>query len=155
MMVIWTWRWWLDVLLWWNHAFCILFYSSHFIFVITSYSPKQGNSLNFPSMEYTINNLSAREWTLWCPSLTDWDRPFSVERWKRRVLWWKRWMEELFIYRQSQNFWLWCDNVCSTFPYLYLDLECKKLCFPPRNGINRRNESTRDTICCYFLMYWR
>ena len=35
-----------------------------FIFVISVYSHKQGNSLNFPSMEYTINNLSAREWTL-------------------------------------------------------------------------------------------
>ena len=34
----------------------------------------------------------------------------------------------------------------STFPYLYLDLACKQLCFPPRKGINRRNESTGDTI---------
>ena len=32
--------------------------------IILFYSPKQGNSLNFPSMEYTINNFSAREWTL-------------------------------------------------------------------------------------------
>ena len=30
----------------------------------------------------------------------------------------------------------------STFPYLYLDLACKQLCFPPGKGINRRNEST-------------
>ena len=30
----------------------------------------------------------------------------------------------------------------STFPYLYLDLACKQICFPPRKGINRRNEST-------------
>ena len=29
----------------------------------------------------------------------------------------------------------------STFPYLYLDLACKQLCFPPGKGINRRNES--------------
>ena len=34
----------------------------------------------------------------------------------------------------------------STFPYLYLDLACKQLCFPPGKGINRRNESTEDTI---------
>ena len=34
----------------------------------------------------------------------------------------------------------------STFPYLYLDLACKQLCFPPGRGINRRNESSRDTI---------
>ena len=40
-----------------------VFYFIFFIFsfVILFYSPKQGNSLNFPSMEYTINNLSARE----------------------------------------------------------------------------------------------
>ena len=34
----------------------------------------------------------------------------------------------------------------STFPYLYLDLACKQLGFPPGKGINRRNESTEDTI---------
>ena len=32
-----------------------------FVFVILFYSPKQENSLNFPSMKYTINNLSARD----------------------------------------------------------------------------------------------
>ena len=30
----------------------------------------------------------------------------------------------------------------STFPYLYLDLACKQLCFPPGKCVNRRNEST-------------
>ena len=30
----------------------------------------------------------------------------------------------------------------STFPYLYFDLECKQLCFPPGKSINRRNETT-------------
>ena len=34
----------------------------------------------------------------------------------------------------------------STFPYLYLDLACKQLCFPPGKGINRRNESTRHNF---------
>ena len=34
----------------------------------------------------------------------------------------------------------------SAFPYLYLDLACKQLCLPPGKGINRRNESTEDTI---------
>ena len=34
----------------------------------------------------------------------------------------------------------------SNFPCLYLDLACKQLCFPPGKGINRRNESTEDTI---------
>ena len=30
----------------------------------------------------------------------------------------------------------------STFLYLYSDLACKQLCFPPGKNINRRNEST-------------
>ena len=34
----------------------------------------------------------------------------------------------------------------STFPYLYLDLASKQLCFPPGKGINRRNESTVDSF---------
>ena len=33
--------------------------------------------------------------------------------------------------------------VNSTFPYLYLDLACKQLCFPRGKGINRGNESTK------------
>ena len=39
-------------------SYFILF--PHFYYFIL-YSPKQGNFLNFPSMEYTINNMSARE----------------------------------------------------------------------------------------------
>ena len=34
----------------------------------------------------------------------------------------------------------------STFPYLYLDLACKQLCFPPGKSINRRNESTTSEL---------
>ena len=30
----------------------------------------------------------------------------------------------------------------STFPFLYFDLACKQLCFPPGKGINRRKENT-------------
>ena len=30
----------------------------------------------------------------------------------------------------------------STSLYLYLDMACKQLCFPPRRGINERIEST-------------
>ena len=30
----------------------------------------------------------------------------------------------------------------STFPYLYLDLACKQLCFRPGKSINMRNESS-------------
>ena len=34
----------------------------------------------------------------------------------------------------------------STFPFLYHDLACKQLCFPPGKGINRRNENTIGVI---------
>ena len=50
-----------------------------------------------------VNNMSAREKTLWYPSLTDSVRPFSVERWKGRVVWGKRWLEQLFFSRQSRH----------------------------------------------------
>ena len=48
----------------------------------------------------------------------------------------------VFISRQGRH--LSSDKYydSSTFPYLYLDLACKQLCFPPRKGINRRNKST-------------
>ena len=34
----------------------------------------------------------------------------------------------------------------STFPYLYFDLACQQLCFPPGESINRRNESTTSEL---------
>ena len=34
----------------------------------------------------------------------------------------------------------------STFPYLYFDMACKQLCFPPGKGINRRTESTTGEL---------
>ena len=34
----------------------------------------------------------------------------------------------------------------SAFPYLYLDLACKQLCFPPGKGINRRNKNTSSEL---------
>ena len=33
-----------------------------------------------------------------------------------------------------------------TFHYLYLDLACEQLCFPPGKGISRRNESTTSEL---------
>ena len=51
-------------------------------------------------------------------------------------------MEKLFISRQIRHFPFDVVLLVSTFPYLYLDLACKQLCFPPRKGIKRRNEST-------------
>ena len=51
-------------------------------------------------------------------------------------------MEELFISRPSRHFTFVVILPDSTFPYLYLGLACKQLCFRPGEGINRRNEST-------------
>ena len=41
----------------------------------------------------------------------------------------------------------------STFPFLYLDLACEQLCFPPVKRINRRNESTRQNSLL-FTFWW-
>ena len=43
-------------------------------------------------------------------------------------------------------FCLWCADIWSTFPYLYLDLAGKQLCFPPGKRINRINESTKGEV---------
>ena len=43
----------------------------------------------------------------------------------------------------------------STFPYLYFDLACKQLCFPPGRSINRRNESTITERCRTFQSFSR
>ena len=34
----------------------------------------------------------------------------------------------------------------SNFLYLYFDLACKQLCFPPGKSLNRRNESTTSEL---------
>ena len=62
-------------------------------------------------------------------------------------------MEKLFMSRQSRHFNLLMYLDGSNFPYLYLDLACKQLCFPPRKGINRRNESTKDRVIINIFEY--
>ena len=59
-------------------------------------------------------------------------------------------MELLFISRESRHFILSCYTLESTFPYLYLDLACKQLCFPPGKGVNRRKESTKGELLVLF-----
>ena len=49
---------------------------------------------------------------------------------------------KVFISLQNRHFSLYSYYDYSIFPYLYLDLACKQLCFPPRKGVSRRNEST-------------
>ena len=43
----------------------------------------------------------------------------------------------------------------STFPYLYFDLACKQLYFPPGKGTNRRNESTTSELFGNFTELYR
>ena len=50
--------------------------------------------------------------------------------------------EQLFVSRQSRHFPFDGIPLDSTFPYLYHDLACKQILFPPEKGINRTNEST-------------
>ena len=38
------------------------------------------------------------------------------------------------------------------FPYLYFDLAGKQLCFPPGEGINRRNENTGHSCLILILL---
>ena len=57
----------------------------------------------FDLLHELIFIVSAREYALRCPLLTDWVRKFSVERWRRRSLWEKDWLEGVFP-RQSRIF---------------------------------------------------
>ena len=41
------------------------------------------------------------------------------------------------------------------FPICTFDLACEELCFPPGKGIERRNESTKNTSVVILLEYWR
>ena len=92
---------------WWLFIFAMLFkvmHSKFFIFYFTPFFLFHLGNIFWK----TVKRTSARKWTLWCPSLTEWDRPFSVKRWNGRVLWGKRWMERLFFSRQSRHSYLWC-----------------------------------------------
>ena len=138
----WTWKWWFNVVLDWSHEFYILFY--FFIFSFYSfYFP-------FPIKEISIIRLQT--------TCRRGNRRFDVHLRRIRTVHFLSkegkgvsydgrdgWKSFLFPARVGiSNF----DVILldSTFPYLYLDLACKQLCFPPGKGINRRNESTEDTI---------
>ena len=60
-------------------------------------------------------------------------------------------MEKLFISRRVGIFIFDVILLDSTFPYLYLDLACKQLCFPPGKGIKTRIESTIGELCRTFF----
>ena len=38
----------------------------------------------------------------------------------------------------------------STFFYVYVDLACQQLCFPPGKDMKRRNKSTKEDMCYQF-----
>ena len=48
--------------------------------------------------------------------------------------------------RQSRHLFLQKYYNKSTFTYLYIDMACKQICFPPRKGISRRNEGTGNIV---------
>ena len=57
---------------------------------------------------------------------------------------------KVFISRQSRHLFPLINIMIQVlFPYLYLDLACKQLCFPPRKGIKRRSKST----IIYYINY--
>ena len=118
----------------------------HFVFVNLYHFSNWGNIFFlFPSREYPVLDCKQKR--------RRGIKHFDVHLWRIRTVHFlskdgkgasceSRWTEMLFISRQSRHFSLWYYNSWSTFPYLYLDLACKQICFPPGKGINRRNEST-------------
>ena len=144
-MMKWTWKWWFNVFLDWSSEFFILFY--FFIFSFYSfYCP-------FPIKEISIIRLLT--------TCRRGNKRFDVHLRRVRTVHFLSkdgksasydgrdgWKSCLFPARVGiSNFDV--SLLDSTFPYLYLDLACKQLCFPPGKGINRRNESTEDTIFIY------
>ena len=84
-------------------------------------------------------------------SISDGLAPFIFCRKTERTHPMREAMDGKVVYFLPESaFRLWCFNNVSTFPYLYLDLACKQLCFPPRRNINRRNESTKTEGYYYF-----
>ena len=78
-----------------------------------------------------IRNMSAREYTL--VSISDGLGPSIFCRKTERTRPMREAMDGKVVYFPPESaFRLWFFNNVSTFPYLYLDLACKQLCFPPR-----------------------
>ena len=74
----------------------------------------------------------------------NWVRPFSVGRWKRRVLLGKRWMDRLIISRQSRRF----DFDVVIFRVLFPI--CTQFCFLPKNSNKYEKWRNILTEFCYF-----
>ena len=82
---------------------------------------------------------------------------FPSKKWKRRGLWGWKGMER-FLFSQSGRFSIVNNMIKVLFPTLYLDLVCKQLGFPPKRGMNRKNESTyviiiNCTVCHMSYLY--
>ena len=62
---------------------------------------------------------------------------------------------KVFHYLQSPHFSFIRDMIKSTFPYLYFDLSCNHLCFPPKK--NYKQEKRKYSIIIYtvtFPVFW-
>ena len=96
--------------------------------------------------------MSAREWALWFPLLTDQARTFlgrkTEWRWPLR----KELDGKVFACRQSRHFSFVENMVEVNFFTLSLDLLCIFLCFPPCKGIKKRNEITRGEPLISFIL---
>ena len=64
-------------------------------------------------------------------------------------------MDERFVYFPPESaFRLCCFNNVSTFPYLYLDLTCKQLRFPPRRRYKQEKWKYKKRGDIIILEYW-
>ena len=79
--------------------------------------------------------------TILCPFLTDWTPTISVERWKRRGPWGKKWTKSC-ISHQSRHFFFIDVMIKVRLPICTLNWLVSNFVFRQGKGINRRNEST-------------
>ena len=89
-----------------------------------------------------LSIVSAREYSLWCPILTDWTRTFSVERSKRRYPWRKKWTEKCLFPTRVALF-PFIDNMIKVLSRIgILIWRVNKYVSRQVKGNNWRNEST-------------
>ena len=146
-MVIWVWRWWLNVFLQWSHVFCVSFYFPHFhfsYFIFTLLIKEILRTFLLRSIHYkeSKEHVGAGIGTLM--SISDGPAPsiFCRKMEKARPA-----MEEMdgkVVYFPARVgiLTLKCWFLKNFFADLCFDLAGKQLCFPSGKSINRRNEKT-------------
>ena len=97
--------------------------------------------------------MSAWEWALWCPFLTDWARNFSVGRWKRRSLWGKKWAKRCFFPPELASIVFLVNMVKVLFPNCTLTWRVNNYASRQGKGINRKYESIIKRIIIIIALY--